>query len=243
MGRNKNFDDILTKEYLQSEYCDKKRSAINIAKEIGCSFPTVVRYVKNFGLYEERTLRRGDISGQKFNYLTAIKKVKTNREQKTTWLCKCDCGKELEVRVSRLFNNETRSCGCKLLGRFNNKYKGTLNISASYWNSICRSAKERGYELSITIEDAQEQFSKQEGKCALTGIDLFPCESRHSSGQWTASLDRKDSQLGYIKDNIQWIHKDINRMKWHYEQDYFIELCKLVAKLQKEKEESNEYIG
>jgi len=45
----------------------------------------------------------------------------------------------------------------------------------------------------------------------------------------TASLDRIDSSKGYVKGNLQWVHKDINMMKNHYNQKYFIEICKKVA--------------
>ena len=46
----------------------------------------------------------------------------------------------------------------------------------------------------------------------------------------TASLDRIDSTKGYSKDNIQWVHKDINCMKMDFSQQYFIDLCVKVAK-------------
>ena len=45
-----------------------------------------------------------------------------------------------------------------------------------------------------------------------------------------ASIDRMNNNLGYTKDNIQWIHKDANKMKSDYNNEYFIELCKEVAK-------------
>ena len=40
-----------------------------------------------------------------------------------------------------------------------------------------------------------------------------------------ASLDRIDPNIGYKRDNIQWVHKDINRMKQHYPEVYFVEMC------------------
>jgi hypothetical protein len=49
------------------------------------------------------------------------------------------------------------------------------------------------------------------------------------SVEHTASLDRIDSSKGYCEDNVQWVHKDINRMKNTFDQDYFISLCKLIA--------------
>ena len=44
----------------------------------------------------------------------------------------------------------------------------------------------------------------------------------------TASVDRIDSSKGYIADNIQILHKDINVMKWDFTQDYFLHLCYLI---------------
>ena len=46
----------------------------------------------------------------------------------------------------------------------------------------------------------------------------------------TASLDRKNSSLDYTKDNIQWVHKDVNYMKMSLSEKYFIKLCKLIAR-------------
>jgi hypothetical protein len=52
----------------------------------------------------------------------------------------------------------------------------------------------------------------------------------------TASLDRIDNNKGYTKDNIQWLHKNINLMKHCFDQKYFIELCNLISEKNKEKE-------
>jgi len=46
----------------------------------------------------------------------------------------------------------------------------------------------------------------------------------------TASIDRKNSDLGYTKENIQWVHKDVNYMKMNLSEKYFIKLCKLIAR-------------
>jgi len=43
------------------------------------------------------------------------------------------------------------------------------------------------------------------------------------------SLDRIDNNKGYIKRNIQLVHKDVNFMKYVHVQKYFIKMCKLVA--------------
>lgn len=52
---------------------------------------------------------REDLTGQKFNMLTVIKKVSTSPVK---WLCKCDCGNTIEVDTARLKGNKIKSCGC-----------------------------------------------------------------------------------------------------------------------------------
>ena len=47
----------------------------------------------------------------------------------------------------------------------------------------------------------------------------------HKNGYTTASLDRIDSSKGYTKSNIQWVHKDINKMKSDFSMLRFLELC------------------
>jgi hypothetical protein len=57
----------------------------------------------------------------------------------------------------------------------------------------------------------------------------------------TASLDRIDNAVGYVRENIQIVHKDANYMKYIYSQDYFIKMCNLVAS--KHKVERDEEIS
>ncbi len=49
------------------------------------------------------------------------------------------------------------------------------------------------------------------------------------NSETSASLDRIDSSLGYIEENVQWVHKDVNMMKRIYDNNYFIKMCKLIA--------------
>ena len=54
-----------------------------------------------------------DITGQKFNRLTAIKRVAFNKKE-VMWLCVCDCGNEHIVTSRNLRHGKTKSCGCLL---------------------------------------------------------------------------------------------------------------------------------
>lgn len=52
---------------------------------------------------------------------------------------------------------------------------------------------------------------------------------RKKAKESTASLDRIDSSKPYVKDNVQWVHKVVNNMKWDFDQNEFIEWCKIIA--------------
>lgn len=66
-----------------------------------------------------------------------------------------------------------------------------------------------------------ETLVVQDYKCALTGAPLVVGEN--------ASVDRIDSSRGYELGNIQWVTKEVNRMKIDFDQKLFIELCRKVA--------------
>lgn len=46
----------------------------------------------------------------------------------------------------------------------------------------------------------------------------------------TASLDRKDSLRGYEPDNVQWVHKTVNLIKWELSEEEFLEWCSKITK-------------
>lgn len=68
----------------------------------------------------------------------------------------------------------------------------------------------------------------QGGTCALTGwcIDFPQVGHPHKVN---ASIDRIDSQFGYIKGNVQLVHKMVNMCKQQYEQEDFVRMCEAVA--------------
>ena len=50
--------------------------------------------------------------GKEFGYLTVIREVKEKRKNHRYWLCRCRCGKEIEVEDYHLRSGHTKSCGC-----------------------------------------------------------------------------------------------------------------------------------
>lgn len=103
-------------------------------------------------------------------------------------------------------------------------YKG---IPISWFTKKVKSARERGIEFDITIEYVYSVYIRQKKECSLTGIPLV---FSYKAEDCNVSIDRIDSSKGYVKRNIQLVHKDVNFMKYIYSQKRFIEVCNLVAK-------------
>lgn len=152
----------------------------------------------------------------------------TSYRKPGTFYCRCECGKEKAVWRSHLLNGDSKSCGCgrpKTNQTYN--WTGCGDLDGNHWNQIVRNAngkkKRSPLDFNITIQYAWDLFLKQNRACALSGRSITLGKNR------TASLDRIDNSKGYVMGNVQWIHKDINRMKNVYDQEYFLSICREIV--------------
>jgi hypothetical protein len=108
-------------------------------------------------------------------------------------------------------------------------------LTDSIWNKIIYRSKKRGQLFNISKKYAEKLLLIQNFKCNLSGLDLYFATDykSHSSGGTNASLDRIDSSQGYIEGNVQWVDKDVNKMKMAYDEKYFKELCKKISEYEK----------
>ncbi len=69
-----------------------------------------------------------DLTGQRFGKLTVVKRTRTDKFGHILWFCKCDCGKEMNVRGDHLKGNKIISCGCQIKRNHivHSKYKTRL---------------------------------------------------------------------------------------------------------------------
>lgn len=156
-----------------------------------------------------------DLTGRRSGRLTAIRKSEHRDSQNSVmWECICDCGKSTIVAGSSINRKRTTTCGCK---------KSWRSITGTYWCHVRSGATTRGLDLTVTIQDAWELFESQKARCALTGRHLVFTPKR------TASFDRIDSSKGYIAGNVQWVHRDLNKMKQEFDEPRFIAACRDVV--------------
>jgi hypothetical protein len=174
-----------------------------------------------------------DLNGKRFGMLLVVSyagmKLRGKRgDPRSTWNTVCDCGTEKVIVGDDMTNGKTRTCAShgKPKGNKSARWKGYEGLSSEYFTKIKSSAKRRNLEFSVTIKDLWNLYLKQKGLCKLSGI---PIEILALRNHPTASLDRIDSDLGYTIENVQWVHKDINRIKTDLKEDYFVELCTLIS--------------
>ena len=101
-------------------------------------------------------------------------------------------------------------------------YKGVLR--AAFAHKYKTGAETRGIEWSLEWDEMADLLIDQDFRCTLSGLPLSAMELNNE-----ASLDRIDSDYGYVTGNVQWVHKDINFMKQQFGQEHFITMCRQVA--------------
>lgn len=140
--------------------------------------------------------------------------------------CKCKCGNIVDLEVRRITYDKQKSCGCKSItngkGPTHVLWKGGKYTPSTYISKLKADAKRRSISFNVDIDDLDKLYEKQNGKCNLSGVDIY-----FSDG--SASLDRIDSKRGYEKDNVQLLHRRINEMKWDYQQQEFVDWCRKVV--------------
>lgn len=168
--------------------------------------------------------RNHDFVGRVFGSLTVLSKSPRHPCQfGDKWVCQCSCGVTKTINSFNLDAGHTTSCGCrrKRCGSQHHHWKGIGELSGLSWGRIQSASRIRGRPIpfEITQRQAWDLFLSQARQCKLTGTTLNLDVNR---GEITASLDRIDSSKGYVLGNVQWVHKDINLMKWDLTQERFL---------------------
>lgn len=226
----KNTEKSYDESWLRHQYIDLERSTGSIAYELGLGTNTINSRLRKFNIpiRTQSHTKVMQLTGKKFGKFTVEQRGDNTSQGFARWWCRCDCGNlRLINQGSLVAGNRTqcKKCFCE------SKHNNPNLIIDTYWKQIVKGAMYRDICVDITQDDAQRLFNQQNGRCALSGetIHFAKTARAHNHGETTASLDRKNSKIGYTIDNIQWVHKDVNRVKSTLDNERFIELCKLVA--------------
>ena len=217
--------NILTKEFLTEHYINQRKSDKSIADEFG---------IKSCNSVYQARIRHG----------VARNSLKDSSQILTKdFLIEYYVHQNMTLKqVAQLAGFQRKSIVSKALKKHNipqrehTRSQAVINrkprkhhtIPGRYFCSLKHSANSRGLEFNLTLDDLWNIFTIQNGKCALSGLDIRFHQPGEKFTAQTASVDRINNDIGYIKSNIRWVHKDINYMKMDLTDERFFYLCQQI---------------
>ena len=89
--------------------------------------------------------------------------------------------------------------------------------------------RSKDLEYTIIENDIKKLYDSTNGKCAITGISMTHIARQNKDkipkNKWNMSIDRIDSNKGYIPNNIQLVCSIVNKMKGDLRDSKLLLVC------------------
>jgi len=153
---------------------------------------------------------------------------------KSKFYCNNSCSNKIESHLNRLKSLKKNSSGLVPGNR-----KDEFSDFRWYMKTIKNPDRRRkllasaNEPIDFDVSFLKELWESQDGKCPLTGAKMIlrthsNC-SKSLASPYSASIDRIDNSLGYVKSNIRFICHMANIARNKFSDEQVIEFCRLVT--------------
>lgn len=150
-----------------------------------------LRQIVSCGCYNEEKNYKKPLklkTGQRYNMLTIICRTNKKYLKEYLWLCKCDCGNEVEVLASVLKRGSKYSCGCET------------------YNNVVRALKEnaKNNEHKYFIKNTNIELITRDKLLSTNTSGVTGVRWKKDKNKWMADIifQKKHYFLGYFDDKM-----------------------------------------
>jgi hypothetical protein len=195
--------DLVGQRFGELTVLKKLRKNGNIYLECQCSCG-VIKEIRQSHLLSGATSSCGcarivDLVGQRFGKLLVIAKGRRIKSGSHLWLCKCDCGGEIEAQAGHLRDGDTTSCGCNRVVDITGQRFGKLvvlsKVESSYgiggdgtfkWRCKC----DCGNELEVRAGDLKNGHTSSCGCYLIEQISTHGLSKDPLYKRWRGIIQR-----------------------------------------------------
>ena len=149
------------------------------------------------------------------NFYTTEKKVSGDPKY-NSWCKKCISEKQSSYHKRTWGNDKLQFTA----------FKRTKSVRS--YITYLRQKAVRRKNSCISVDELEKIWNKQNGKCALTSWDMTMILGKGNIDT-NASIDRIDSSLGYIENNVQFVCRIVNVFKSNSTEELLYKMCEAIV--------------